>query len=236
MSSGTTGLTRGSGLQEQWVLTSLHQNTMSSSQNIEHVILFKLKDDAEPSEVKAAVNKIKGLQTIDEVLYLTAAPLRSSSNSSLAFTHVSHSRFRSTSELSAYGVHPLHLRMKKEDNHLIDDVLAVDWFTNEFGGDHVTVPPGSGVRVTLWKLKEGLGDETRSEILEGMRKIKEGEEVTEFTYGVNFSDRGKGFSMAILTVFRSESELEAADDANQYEKFKDYLDTTLVIEFVVPSQ
>uniref|UniRef100_A0A803QT04 Stress-response A/B barrel domain-containing protein n=1 Tax=Cannabis sativa TaxID=3483 RepID=A0A803QT04_CANSA len=215
---------------------------MSSSQNIEHVILFKLKIDAETSEVNTMVNKIKGLQGMDEVLYLTAAPLRSSSNStSLAFTHVSHSRFRSTSELSAYSVHPLHLSIKKETNHLVEDMLAVDWFTDAFGGDRVTVPPGSAVRVTFWKLKEGLGDETiRSEISEGMREIKEnlGEEVSEFTYGANFSDRGKGFSMAILAVFRSESELEAGDDAKKYEKFNEYLDleATLVIEFVVPSQ
>ncbi|PON81639.1 Transcription regulator AsnC-type, partial [Trema orientale] len=214
-----------------------NQSNMSSSQKIEHVILFKIKDNAEPSEVNNMVNLINGMSSLDEVLHLTAAPLLRvrSSIPSLAFTHVSHSRFKSQAEISAYAVNATHLDVKKQISHLIVDVLAVDWFTTDLGGDHVTVPPGSAVRVTFWKLKQGLGDKARSEILEGIKGIKEklGGGVSEFTYGENFSDRAKGFSIAFLAVFPSQTELEAADP-NQDENFKEYLDDTFVLEFVVP--
>ncbi|PON81637.1 Transcription regulator AsnC-type, partial [Trema orientale] len=211
---------------------------MSSSPKVEHVILFKVKEDAEPSEVNNMVSLINGMSSLDEVLYLTAAPtLRvRSSIPSLAFTHVSHSRFKSEPDLSAYAVNPIHLDVKKRNGPLVADILAVDWFTGDLGGGvHVAVPPGSAVRVTFWKLKEGLGDKARSEILEGIKGIKEklGGGVSQFTYGENFSDRAKGFSIAFLAVFPSQTELEAADP-NQDENFKDYLDDTFGLDFVVP--
>ena len=123
--------------------------------------------------------------------------------------------------------------MKKQIGSLIVDVLAVDWFTNDIGSD-VTVPLGSAVHVTFLKLKEGLGDQAKSEILEGIKGIKEKlGNVNQFTHGENFSDRAKGYSIAFLAVFSSQSELEAAD-TNQDEKFKDYLDDSFVLDFVVP--
>ncbi|PON54841.1 hypothetical protein PanWU01x14_192070, partial [Parasponia andersonii] len=67
-----------------------NQSNMSSSPKIEHVILFKIKDNAEPSEVNNTVNLINGMSSLNEVLHLTAAPLLRvrSSIPSLAFTRV----------------------------------------------------------------------------------------------------------------------------------------------------
>ncbi|GMN53026.1 hypothetical protein TIFTF001_022178 [Ficus carica] len=221
---------------------------MSSSHTIEHIVLFKLKattDQPSDADVDAAadgdkmVSRINGLISLDQVLHITAVPLRRvrSTSSELSFTHILHSRFRSKHDLTAYAVHPAHLRVVSENAPLVDDILAVDWVADYLIGS-VIPPPGSAVRVALWKLKEGVsGDERKSEILEAIRGIKEElGGVSQFSFGENFSpERAKGFEMAFLIVFSNVRILESADSEQWEEKFKDFVDSLLVLDFVVPS-
>ncbi|PON45147.1 hypothetical protein PanWU01x14_260920 [Parasponia andersonii] len=103
-------------------------------------------------------------------------------------------------------LYTIQLDVRKRNGSLVADILAVDWFTGDLGG---------GVNVAGIKEKLGGG-------------------VSQFTYGENFSDRAKGFSIAFLAVFPSQTELEAADP-NQEENFNDYIDGTFGLDFVVPS-
>ena len=217
---------------------------MSSSQIIEHVAIFKLKDTTDqPSDAAdKVVSRINSLISLGPVLHITAAPLRRvRSTSGLAVTHILHSRFRSKDDFAAYLVHPAHFSVVSENAPLVDDnlALAVDWIAN--GADLLgpaIPPPGSAVRVALWKLKEGVsGDERKSKVLEAIRGIKEGlGGVSQFSFGENFTpERAKGFEMAFLVVFSSLSVLESADSEKVEEKLKDFVDSLLVLDFVVPS-
>lgn len=122
--------------------------------------------------------------------------------------------------------------------------MAVDWVVDDLHGP-LGPQPGSAIRVTLFKLKEDLGDHVKSEVLRGIEGIKDSfgfGQVGQFTYGENFSaGRNKGFSLAWLAVFPGVSELEKADSNEQVvivnnnikEKFKDYLESELVTDYVV---
>lgn len=137
-------------------------------------------------------------------------------------------------------MHPNHVSVTKENARIVDDIMAVDWVADDHRGP-VVVVAGSALRFTILKLKEGLGDEAKSEILEAIigMENKFGEKTSQFTSGVNFSPgRAKGFSLAFMAVFKSESELEAEDLeeewANFEQKLKDYLETLIVLDYVVP--
>ncbi|KAF3439662.1 hypothetical protein FNV43_RR17940 [Rhamnella rubrinervis] len=214
---------------------------MSSSQTIiEHIVLFKVKDNTEPSEVNAMVSRINSLRSLAQVLHITTGPLRSNRSPSLTFNYMLHSRYKSKDDLDAYTVHPNHVSVTKENVGLLDDIMAVDWVADDLRGP-VVVLEGSALRFTILKLKEGSRDEAKSEILEAIVGMEDkiGEKTTQFTSGVNFSPgRAKGFSMAFLAVFKSQSELEAEDLvemwANFEQKLNDYLETLIVLDYVVP--
>jgi hypothetical protein len=141
---------------------------MSSSQTIiEHIVLFKVKDSTEPSEVNAMVSRVNGLRSLEQVLHINAGPLRSIRSSSLTFNYMIHSRYKSKDDLDAYTVHPKHVSVVKENGGLVDDFMAVDWVADDLRGP-VVVLAGSALRFTILKLKEGLGDEAKSEILEAI--------------------------------------------------------------------
>ncbi|CAF2215681.1 hypothetical protein HID58_028485 [Brassica napus] len=199
------------------------------SQIIEHIVLFKVKDDADSDKIDAMVNGLNSLATIDQVLYLSAAPIHRLSSTS-AFTHVLHSRYRSKEDLSAYVAHPDHLRVVEATMPIWEDIMSVDWIANQV--PRVLKPPGglgSVVKVTLLKLKENVTDETKKEIMEVVK-----EESREISVGENFSPaRAKGFSIGSVAYFKDLGEVEAHEELVK-EKVGSYVEDTIVVEFLVP--
>lgn len=185
------------------------------------------------------VSRINSLKSLDEVLHIAAGPLRSIRSSSLSFNYMLHSRYASEGDLDAYTVHPTHVSVTKDNARLVDDIMAVDWVADDLRGP-VVLPPGSALRFTLLKLKEGLGEEAKSEILEAVMGLEDqiGEKTSQFTSGANISPgRAKGFSMAFLAVFKSESELDAADSTGEWANFEhklvDYLEALIVLDYAL---
>lgn len=96
------------------------------------------------------------------------------------------------------------------------------------------------LRVTFFKLKEGVEDRVKDEIVGAMRGFqREFKQAIQLTCGGNFSPaRAKGFSIASLEVFPGLSELEAAKELGDYhknEKIKEHLESVMVLDYVVPS-
>ncbi|XP_009107204.1 stress-response A/B barrel domain-containing protein UP3 [Brassica rapa] len=197
------------------------------SQIIEHIVLFKVKDDADSDKIDAMVNGLNSLATIDQVLYLSAAPIHRLSSTS-AFTHVLHSRYRSKEDLSAYVAHPDHLRVVEATMPIWEDIMSVDWIADQV--PRVLKPPGGSVtKVTLLKVKENVTDETKKEI---MKVVKE--ESREISVGENFSPaRAKGFSIGSVAYFKDLGEVEAHEELVK-EKVGGYVEDTIVVEFLVP--
>ncbi|KAJ1400709.1 Stress responsive alpha-beta barrel [Sesbania bispinosa] len=211
---------------------------------MEHVVLFKVKNDAPPSEIDAMVERINSLASLDHLLHLTSGKLlRIRASPSFTFTHFLHCRYRSQRDLHAYTVHPRHVAVVKANDHLCDDVMALDFVVEDLQGSLVP-PPGSAMRVTFFKLKEGLGNQLKGEVLEAIRGVQqEFKQAIQLTCGENFSPgRAKGFSIASIAVFPGLSELEAADSneetGNSYHKseiIKEHLESVMVLDYVVPS-
>ncbi|KAI6675078.1 hypothetical protein NL676_002984 [Syzygium grande] len=164
----------------------------SSAQIIEHVVLFKVKDGTDPSRVDAMVDGINALISLDSVLHLAAGPVlhTRASSSPLAFDIMLHSRYRTKDDLAAYAHHPDHMRVVKElGSPICEDIMAVDWVTDRVPEGAVALPPGSAIRVSLFKLKEGSGDEAKGEVLSAVAEgIRDGlGRIMHATWGENFS-------------------------------------------------
>ncbi|PON54835.1 Transcription regulator AsnC-type [Parasponia andersonii] len=215
---------------------------ITMAQTVEHIVLFKVRDDTDPSKVNAMVNGLSGLKSLDQVLHLSAGPLLRNRSSSLNFTHLLHSRYSSKDDLNAYSQHPSHVSVVKESVlPICEDIMAVDWVAYDLEGP-VSQSPGSALRVTFLKLKEHLGEETKSEILGVIKGIKDMfGQINQLTFGENFSPgRAKGYSIASLAVFPSPSELEALDSNEelvnlQKEKVREHLESVVVVDYLVSS-
>ena len=223
--------------------------SQSQSEAIEHIVLFKVKDEAEPSKVKAWLDALNGLSSLDQVAQLTAAPLiqttttTTSSATSLNFTHILHSRYNSKQDLKAYTIHPRHESAVKDHGLLIvQDIMAFDWVAPNL---HLAVTPkpkpGSAIRVSFFKLKE---EEKKSEILGVLKETKDGlllgqqKQVSELSYGENFSpERSRGYSLAYLAVFPGHTELEDSNEelGKLKHKFTDFVESEVVVDFLIPS-
>ncbi|KAK4713733.1 hypothetical protein R3W88_019640 [Solanum pinnatisectum] len=217
---------------------------MSAEQIVEHVVLFKAKPDADPSNLTAMVNNLNSLTSLNQVVHLSSGPLIRDRSSSFSFTHLLHSRYKSKSDLADYSAHPDHVSVVKQYVlPMVDDIMAVDWIPIEFYGP-TGVPPGSAMRLTFLKLKENLGENEKSQVLSAVGGIKEKfSGIEQLTVGENFSPgRAKGFSIASIAVFKGVDELEALESqkelANeQKEKVKDFLDGVVVVDYtVLPTQ
>lgn len=208
------------------------------------MVLFKVKEDATQSEIDSMVERINSLVTLEkpQPLHLTMGPIlvssiRSSSLSPLNFTHILHIRFRSKEDLHAFAVHPTHVAAIKANAPLVVDIMALDW-VSEVQADQLVLPPGSALRVAFFKLKEGLGEQVKDEVLKGISGIRH-EKVVQFTFGENFSvGRDKGFSFASAAVFAGLSELQEADSDEEFgnyymtDKIKENLDTVLLLDYL----
>ncbi|KAK6248761.1 hypothetical protein QUC31_020326 [Theobroma cacao] len=209
---------------------------------IEHVVLFKVKDDTEQAKVNAMVNGLNGLVSLDPVLHITAGPVLRTRSPISNFTHMLHSRYKSKEDLSAYSAHPDHMRVVKENVlPICDDIMAVDWVADNDPAP-LSPPPSSAIKLTFMKLKENVPSDAQGEILGVIKGIKEGiSGIQQITCGENFSPaRAKGFSLASIAVFTGVEEMEAAEGNEEFvnlqkQKVRDYLDGVIVIDYVVPS-
>ncbi|KAL1210183.1 Stress-response A/B barrel domain-containing protein UP3 [Cardamine amara subsp. amara] len=212
------------------------------SQLIEHIVLFKVKDETDSTKISSMINGLNALVSLDQVLHIFAAPLHRLGSSAFAFTHVLHSRYGSKEDLTYYAAHPDHVRVVKEFVlPICDDIMAVDWIAHQVPTT-IAPLPGSAAKLTLLKVKENLSDEAKTEItgvIKGLSEKFPG--IDQITVGENFSPaRAKGFSIASIAYFKDLGEMEAVDAQKelvnlQKDKVRDYVDSTIVVEFVVPS-
>lgn len=206
-------------------------SSSSQTQIIEHVVLFKVKDDVDSGKIDAMVNDLKGLATLDEVLYLSAGPIHRLRSKS-AFTHVLHSRYRSKEDLSAYVAHPAHVRVVDEYLPIWEDIVALDWIADQVPNT-LAPPPGSVAKITLLKVKENISDEARTKIMEVIKEKSPG--IDQITVGENFTPvRANGFSVGSVAYLKDLGEMETHKDLDK-EKVGEYLDDIIVVELVVPS-
>ncbi|KAK8679382.1 hypothetical protein V6N13_144835 [Hibiscus sabdariffa] len=212
--------------------------TMST---IEHVVLFKVKDDTDQGKVNMMLNNLNGLVSLEPVVHLTAGPVLRTKSPISSFTHMLHSRYKSKEDLNAYAVHPDHQRVVKENVvPICDDIMAVDWVADN-DPTPLSPPPGSAIKVTFLKLKENVPNEVQGEILGEIKGIKEGiSGVQQITCGENFSARAKGFSLASVAVFAGVEEMEAAVGREEYvnlqkQNVRDNLDGVIVVDYAVPT-
>ncbi|GFP79484.1 hypothetical protein PHJA_000091900 [Phtheirospermum japonicum] len=208
-----------------------HSNP-SANQIIEHFVLFKVKPDADPSAVDAMIANINGLISLQMVIHLAAGPVSGCRSNSLTFTHMLHSRYRSKADLATYKDHPAHVNVVSNYVKLIiDDIMAVDWVVDDFPGPAV-VSPGSAVRLTVLKVKEGAGE---SEVVKVLRGIKEKfPSIEQLTVGDNFSpETAKGFSICSIAVLKGMKELEELDAETETE-VRELVDGVLVLDYTVP--
>ncbi|XP_076910398.1 stress-response A/B barrel domain-containing protein UP3-like [Bidens hawaiensis] len=211
--------------------------TMSAQhQIVEHVVLFKVKPDVDSSKVAAMVNGLNALTSLNLTVHLSAGQLLQTRSSSLTFTHMLHSRYRSVDDLKEYAAHPEHVRVVTENiKPIIDDIMAVDWISDDAS---VSPKPGSAVRVTFLKLKD---ESEKSRVLEVIRGIKdEFPAIEQLSVGENFShDRAKGYTIASVAVLPGTADLEALDSNEelvklQKEKVRDSIESVVVVDYVVP--
>ncbi|KAK2412417.1 stress-response A/B barrel domain-containing protein UP3 [Trifolium repens] len=213
-------------------------STQSQPKAIEHIVLFKVKENTEPSKVTSMINGLSSLISLDQVLHLTVGPLLRNRSSSLTFTHMLHSRYSSKEDLEAYSAHPSHVSVVKGNVlPIVDDIMAVDWIAEDLTGD-VVPAQGSAIRVTFLKLKENV---VSDEVLEVIKGIPENfKQINQLTVGENFSPaRAKGYSIASLAVFPGTSELEEVDSNHelvsyQKDKVRDRIESVVVVDYVVP--
>ncbi|KAH1116855.1 hypothetical protein AAZX31_17G049400 [Glycine max] len=212
---------------------------MASTKTVEHIVLFKVKEETEPSKVSDMVNGLGSLVSLDPVLHLSVGPLLRNRSSALTFTHMLHSRYKSKEDLEAYSAHPSHVSVVKGYVlPIIDDIMSVDWVADDLATASLVPPPGSAVRVSFLKLKEDADKDT---VLGVVRGIPESfKQISEFSLGENFSPgRAKGFSIASLAVFPGPRELEAVDSNEelvnyQKDKVRDQIESVVVVDYVVP--
>ncbi|KAJ4831862.1 hypothetical protein Tsubulata_047068 [Turnera subulata] len=221
--------------------------TATTTTTIDHVVLLKVKDDTDPSKVKDMIDNLRGLYSLGLVLSRTVGPLHRVHSSPSPFTHIIHSRFSSLENVRAYAAHPVHVSVGKEYVYPIcDDVLIVDWVVDDPRGP-LAPPPGSAMRVSLLKLKEGEAA-AKDEVLGVVKESIGGKGnlggVHQVTFGENVSPlSAQGYSIMSLVLFHGLSELEAAPAADTIgvegslvgKKSKEHLESAIVVDYVVPS-
>jgi hypothetical protein len=219
---------------------SASDSPSNPNQIVEHIVLFKVKHDADPSAVNAMVTNLNSLISLDSVLHISTGPVSRCRSNSLTFTHMLHSRYRSKTDLATYSDHPTHVSVVSNYvKPIIDDIMAVDWVADDFTGS-VDVSPGSALRLTVMKLKEGAGEIGKAKVLGTVTGIKEKfPSIKQLTAGENFSPgRAKGFSICSIAVFDGAKELEELESQSelaneQKDKVREFLDGVLVLDYAV---
>ncbi|XWS70078.1 hypothetical protein CRYUN_Cryun03dG0018200 [Craigia yunnanensis] len=178
---------------------------------VEHVVLFKGKDDTDQAKIIAMVNGLNGLVSLDPVLHITAGPVLLTRSPIYNFTHMLHSRYKSKEDLNT---DPARLSPPPSSAIKLTFLKLKDNVSNDVQGEILGVIKG---------IKEGIS---------GIQQI---------TCGENFSPaRAKGFSLASIAVFAGVEEMEAAEGNEEFvnlqkQKVRDYLDGVIVVDYAVPS-
>ncbi|KAG6431660.1 hypothetical protein SASPL_109742 [Salvia splendens] len=193
-------------------------SSSAPSQIIEHVVLLKAKPSADPSAVNEMIRNLNGLATLDSVLHISAGPVSRCRSTSLTFTHMLHSRYRSKSDLASYTHDPVHVAVVAGYvKPVVDDVMAVDWVAEDFSGPVMKVKDKSG----------------KGEVLEIARGMKgKFDAIEQLTAGENFSpERSKGFSIASIAVVKELEALGVVSDV-----VSEHFDDVVVLDYAVPAQ
>ncbi|KAH7854106.1 hypothetical protein Vadar_010162 [Vaccinium darrowii] len=212
-------------------------------QIIEHIVLYKVKSDTDPSKTDSMITHVSSLSSLEQIVHLSTGPLLRTKSSPFPFTHLLHTRYKSKQDLDAYLTHPSHVAVVTNYVKPIgDDIMVVDWVANDLSGP-VATPPGSAMRVTFLKLKEGLGENDKARVLDVIGGIKRVFPVIDqISCGENFSmGRAKGFSIGSIAVLPGLSELEAMDSESERanlekDKVRDSIESVIVLDYVVPQQ
>ncbi|KAK1428571.1 hypothetical protein QVD17_17409 [Tagetes erecta] len=206
---------------------STHQQT------IERIVLLNIKPDVDKTKVTNIIDEINGLASLDLIVHLSVGKLLRSTSSSLNFSHIIHSHYKSTDDLQAFNHHPEHLRVGKNMQEIVDDSMLVDCVSGYISHDLLT--PGYVMRVMLLKLKEGLDENEKDKLMVGVKSLFKTDEPT--TVSENLSpETGKGYSIAMIVVFPS---LEAIDSDAELEnlynsKLNELIDDKIVVDYVAP--
>ncbi|CAH9101815.1 unnamed protein product [Cuscuta epithymum] len=216
---------------------------ISAKQIVEHVVLVRTKPEVEHSKINDMVNNLYKLSSLPQVLHLTTGPVLRTQSPTLSFTHLLHSRYESTSDLEEYSTHPLHLSVVR--NFLfpvIDDIMVADWIADDFSGS-VEVGPGSIIRVKLLKLKEGLSENERKEIVGVTKGLKQKfSPIDQLTVGENIAQaRTKGFCIASIGVFGGLGAIHALDAQSaalndQKDGVRRFVEDVVVVDYALPAK
>uniref|UniRef100_A0A7C8YUL9 Stress-response A/B barrel domain-containing protein n=2 Tax=Opuntia streptacantha TaxID=393608 RepID=A0A7C8YUL9_OPUST len=214
---------------------------MSSTSTVEHVVLLNVNDGTDPSNVSSMLDGLNALRSLDMVQYLTTGPVHRIRSTSLRFTHFFHSKYLSKDDLDVYMSQPAHVGLVQSTIlRICDDLMVVDWVAP---GIPIALgpKPGSAIRVQFVRLKEGLGELEKGEVLEVIGGLKDKVNgIEEFNFGESFSPAyARGFSIAWMEVFPGVSMLDSVRDSVEIvmenDKVKDYVETFLVVDYVLPS-
>ncbi|KAJ0987517.1 hypothetical protein J5N97_005873 [Dioscorea zingiberensis] len=221
---------------------AVQMSTSAPISTVEHVVLFKVRESTDQSKVDSMITNLQALSSLGISTHLAAAPilrLRSAAASSAGFTHLLHSRYPSPSDLAAYASDPRHVAVVKDFVvPICEDIMAVDWVSDLSTGS-ISPSPGSAVRLTLAKPKEGKKLELMAE-LERVKKSAAMRSAGQVSFGENFSPaRAKGYEVGFLAVFDGVEALNGLekDEASAEEekkKVRPFLESVLVVDFVVP--
>lgn len=204
---------------------------MSPVSIVEHLVLFKVRDAADPSKIDAMVSSQRSLSSIDLVPYLAAGPINRRRTPAGDFTHLLHSRFLSKPDLAAYNVHPSHLAVIRQNAPIIEDVFAVDWVA-DIDGD-IAPSQGSAMRFLIAKPREGTPAAEIVKAIDGVR-------ASNVSWGVNFSEgRAKGYEVGLLLGFSGVEKMDGVEGEGEIEaieeRIRDLVESVIVVDFLVPS-
>lgn len=108
--------------------SSMKKNTMQEKQ-LRHVVMFKFKDDADPSGVKAVEDAFADLPNkVKEISYFEWGKNNSPENLNKGFTHCFFVSFDSEAAREAYLPHPDHKAFVELLGPVLDDVMVVDYW------------------------------------------------------------------------------------------------------------
>lgn len=206
------------------------------SKVVEHVVFFNVKEGTPAEKVNAWISGLQGLNSLDQVLQLTAGPASRFSSGTYKYTHALHSRYKDKQSLAEYSGHPQHVHVVNIGLPILDDVFGVDWEA-DLGG--FVMPSYGAIRVAVLKPKEGFAEEHRTELVEILTGYKDMfSSVMQVSFGENFSPaRAKGFTWAFLLLFPGAKELEELNTNEEHikiqnEKVLPLLENIMVLEYI----
>jgi len=222
------------------VAAAMSSSSSAVAAPVEHIVLFKARPEAVASGAAAAmVSSLQALATqVPGLAYIHAGPvlrLRSPAAEALGPTHLLHSRYATKQDLATYAAHPAHVAAVQ--GHVLPNALdttAIDWVNAAELPSPVN--PGSAVRLTLAKVKEGVEVAQLAEKVAAATKAAGEAKGAKVSFGDNFSARAKGYQFGMVAVFDSVEELDAVEGDGKVEEAKaavrPLLDEVLVLDFV----